>query len=109
MDETFDSQLTYHRTTFNRLLKNTSIKEMDKPFTMDKEEPLKDEELGLLNPYSKITCFVLMLYSMEFGSPPLYCEVNRVTRDMDLTYLPTLGAYARALQAITLSAEKRRL
>jgi len=42
-----------------------------------------DPELGLLNPHSKVTCFILYLYSMEFGHPPLYSEMNRVARDLD--------------------------
>lgn len=52
------------------------------------------DELGLQNPYSKITCFVLNLYSMELGVPPLYAELNRVTRDMDLSQLYILGPFA---------------
>lgn len=67
-----------------------------------------DAELGLENPYGIITCFVLYLYSMEFGSPPLYSELNRVSRDMDLKELETLGPFAQALNRITLSAEQRR-
>ena len=61
----------------------------------------KDEELGLGNPYSKVTCFILYLYSLEFGAPPLYSELNRVSRDMDLSYLQTLGPFARAISQIT--------
>ena len=40
-----------------------------------------DPILGIWNPYSKSTCLMLQLYSMEIGSPQLYAEVNRVTRD----------------------------
>ena len=43
---------------------------------------LKDD-LDLGNPYSKITCLVLYLYSMELGQPPLYAELTRVSRDLD--------------------------
>ena len=67
-----------------------------------------DPELGLRNPYSKVTCFILYLYSLEMGSPPLYSEANRVARDMDLTHLRTLGPYLRALSLITASAEAER-
>ena len=42
---------------------------------------------------------------MEFGSPPLYAEANRVARDMDLTFLKELGPYLRALFVITRYAE----
>ena len=69
------------------------------------DESRTDPELGLRNPYSKVTCFILYLYSMELGSPPLYAELNRVARDMDLTQLTNLGPIAKALFIITLYAE----
>ena len=57
-------------------------------FTDDQmNEPLKvfksknDPIHGLLNPYSKASCLVMQLYSMEIGSPQLYADVNRVARD----------------------------
>lgn len=64
--------------------------------------------LGTYNPYSKISCLVLYLYSMEIGTPQLYAEVNRVARDMDLTYLKELGPYLKALFEVTYFAEMRR-
>ena len=64
-----------------------------------------DKILGLSNPYSKITCLVLYLYSMELGNPPLYAEANRVARDMDLSYLKELGPFVCALGRITLFSE----
>ena len=67
-----------------------------------------DDEIGVWNPYSKITCFILYLYSLEFGSPPLYAEANRVAREMDLTHLRDLGPYLRAIGAITGGAERNR-
>lgn len=68
---------------------------------------LKDD-LDLGNPYSKITCLVLYLYSMELGSPPLYYEINRVSRSKDESQLATLGPYIMALGLITSRSEKRR-
>ena len=65
-------------------------------------------EHGVWNPYSKITCFCLYLYSLELGNPPLYAEANRVSRDMDLTYLRDLGPYLRTIGAITGGAERNR-
>ena len=67
-----------------------------------------DRELGILNPYSKVTCFILYLYSMELGSPPLYAELNRVARDMDLTHLTNLGPILKAISLITGFAEENR-
>lgn len=65
-----------------------------------------DPDLGLFNPYSKVTCMVLYLYSMELGTPPLYAEANRVSRDMDLGYVKELGPYLKCLYQITLNSEK---
>lgn len=45
---------------------------------------------------------------MEFGSPPLYAELNRVCRDMDLRYLSELGPYAMALFKVCEGAENRK-
>ena len=39
-----------------------------------------DPILGLENPYSKASCMLIQLYSMEIGSPQLYSEANRVAR-----------------------------
>lgn len=41
---------------------------------------------------------------MEFGDPPLYSEVNRVTRTMDTSQLRALGPLAHALSCIINSA-----
>ena len=63
-------------------------------------EPLQrsmDPELGLENPYSKATCILLYLYSMELGTPPLYSELNRVSREMDTRQLNDLGPIQKAL------------
>ena len=46
-------------------------------------ESWNDPVLGIHNPYSKITCLVIYLYSMELGYPPLYAELARVSRDLD--------------------------
>ena len=39
-----------------------------------------NDENSLNDPYSKVTHLVIYLFSMEFGQPPLYAEVNRVCR-----------------------------
>lgn len=72
------------------------------------KDSAKDEELGLHNPYSKVTCFTLYLYSLELGTPPLYSEANRVARDMDLSLLKELGPFLRALHEVTYGAEYNR-
>lgn len=64
---------------------------------------------SLCSPYSKVTTLVLYLYSMELGSPPLYAEVNRVARDMDLSQLRQLGPFLRALSLVTQWSEKKKL
>ena len=45
---------------------------------------------------------------MELGDPPLYAELNRVARDMDLTQLKNLGPIQKAMNSITNGAEKYR-
>lgn len=81
-----------------------SPEDMDKPLTKGDGHSVLDT----YNPYSKVTCIVLYLYSMEIGTPQLYAEVNRVARDMDLTYLKEFGPFLRALTFITASSESRK-
>ena len=64
--------------------------------------------MDLANPYSKTTCLILYLYSMELGTPPLYSVANRVSRDMDLTFLKELGPFLKVLSLITKNAEKEK-
>ena len=68
----------------------------------------KDDDYSLHNPYSSVTCFILYLYSMEFGDPPLYAELNRVARNMDKEYVDMLGPFSRALNEVTWQAEDNR-
>ena len=72
------------------------------------EKPLEAKtgtDLDIWNPYSPVVCWVLYLYSMELGSPPLYLELNRASREMDQTKLPQLGPFAYALAYVCGSAE----
>ena len=64
----------------------------------------------MLNPYSKITSFVLYLYSMEFGTPPLYSDLNKAARakNVDPNLLNNLGPFAQVLSQITEKAEEER-
>ena len=50
--------------------------QMNTPLKKDED----DQILGLWNPYSKASCLLMQLYSMEIGSPQLYAEANRVAR-----------------------------
>ena len=72
------------------------------------DTPLKyygSSDLSLRNPYSPVACWVLYLYSMELGSPPLYMELNRAAREMDKTKLNQLGPFALALAWVCFGAE----
>ena len=80
------------------------IQDWSTPFNDDED----DFELSYSNPYSKLTCLVTQLYSMELGTPPLYAEANRVARDMDLTHLKELGPFLKTLSEITRFAETYR-
>lgn len=61
------------RQTFSNLLKASDIKNVAEPLSY----LYSDDELCLTNPYSRITCFLIYLYSLEFGSPTLYAELSR--------------------------------
>ena len=63
--------------------------DMNKPMNIDSSDPV----LGITNAYSKATCLVLYLYSMEFGTPQLFAEANRVSRDIDTTQIRELGPF----------------
>ena len=67
-----------------------------------------EDDLNLGNPYGKISCLILYLYSMELGMPPLYVEINRVCRNMDTDYLTTLGPYIKTLGVVTAISEHNR-
>ena len=45
---------------------------------------------------------------MELGYPPLYAEVNRAIRTNDVSLIPLLGPFIRALGEITHGAETNR-
>ena len=87
------------------MIKKVNIFDADEPFNIDDQ----NTEYGLFNPYSKATSIILQLYSMEFGAPPLYAELNRACRDYDESKMPVLGPYAQCLTMITAAAEKRRV
>lgn len=85
------------------MIQKINITKTNVPLTQD-----GDPEIGMHNPYSKISCFVLYAYSMEFGEPPLYFVVNSAARDMQVQYIPTLGPYAKVLGEIAQRAEQGR-
>ena len=94
--------LGFSKKTWEDLLKAINI-------TQPNEEMYGySDELCLASPYSKVTCFFLYLYSLEFGDPPLYSELNRICRDQDLHYINTLGPFALAMVTIILNAENKR-
>ena len=64
------------------------MEDSDKPmiFIMDHEkdyEHILCSDMCITNPYSKVSCLILYLYSMELGSPPLYSVINQVCRTMN--------------------------
>ena len=95
------------KNTWKKLAKASDIQRVNEPLEYSYEYR-KDEELGLLSPYSSISAFVLYVYSMELGDPPLYAVLNRAMRDKDLIDLEDLGPFARALSEVTYRAEDHR-
>lgn len=67
-----------------------------------------DEDLDITNPYGKMTCLILYIYSLELGSPPLYSIINKIIRDSDLKNLTMLGPYIKSLGVVTFYAERKR-
>ena len=67
--------------------------------------PIDDN--NLYNPYGHVTCLVLYLYSMELGIPPLYAEINRISRK---TYkqstVLTLGPFVKAFCEVIKCAQR---
>ena len=90
--------------TMNKFLGALSIpqSQWDTPL----EWRYSQSDLSLANPYSAVSCWLLYLYSMELGSPPLYLELNRAAREMDKTKLPQLGPFAAALGWVCNGAEE---
>lgn len=84
------------RKTYEEIFDSINFADWDKPIEFS-----DDSELGVTNPYSKISCLVVHLYSMELGTPPLYSEVNRVAREMDFTLLKELGPFLQVMSFIT--------
>ena len=63
------------------------------------------DELCLMNPYSKVTTFILYLYTMEFGDPPLYSDINRIIRTKDANELETLGPIVKCISQVVLAGD----
>ena len=55
-----------------------------------------------------MSCTLLYIYSMEFGSPPLYKEMNRVCIEEDVHFLTMLGPYIRALNEVASHAQSQK-
>jgi len=56
------------------------------------DEPLTTDELW--NPENIFVKVLFYLYSME---PPLYGQLSKASREMDMSKIDTLGPFARAL------------
>ena len=75
---------------------------------MSKKDERYESEMNLYNPYSKVSCLLLYIYTMELSSPPLYSELNKARRTMDTNHLLTLGPYSYGLFSILQRAEENR-
>ena len=92
-----------------KLYKKTLVKFKEVINFTNTTDPMgQSDETDLSNPYSKASCLILYLYTMEFGDPPLYVEVNKVCRTMDKDYLETLGPFIQAFGSIASAADKNR-
>ena len=66
----------YQKKFHDKVIAASGIVHLNQPMYGYRSGKEEDPELGLWNPYSRISCFVLYLYSMELGSPPLFAELN---------------------------------
>ena len=64
--------------------------------------------MNLYNPYSKVSCLLLYLYTLELSQPPLYAILNKARRTMDTHYLMTLGPFSYGLFSVLQRAEENR-
>ena len=90
------------REDFNGLLNIMNFPENEMKISLKSST---DITLGLYNPYSKASCILMQLYSMEIGSPSLYIDANEKARDFDMTFLKELGPFLYALGRVTSQAE----
>ena len=65
-------------------------------------------EMNLYNPYSKVSCLLLYLYTLELSQPPLYAVLNKARRTMDTQHLMTLGPFSYGLFSVLQRAEENR-
>ena len=75
----------------------------------DRNHPNYLSDNNLYNPYSKATCVILYIQSMELGAPPVYKILNETIRNKSLSYMESLGPYAFALKHVTEWAEIGRI
>lgn len=80
-DDLIDSAILYEK-IFNKIREILNLEDITKPMNTRNRD-----DYDLLNPYGKMTCLILNLFSMEFGVPPLYAEVNRVCRVRDMKHI----------------------
>ena len=85
------------RGNFKEIFSLVNIADWNKPINWDED----DTELSYKNPYSKVSCLLTQLYSMEIGSPTFYSEVNKAAREMDTSKLNCFGPFVQALGFIT--------
>ena len=97
-----DSAILYEK-IFNKIREILDLEDITKPMNTQNRD-----DFDLLNPYGKMTCLILNLFSMEFGVPPLYAEVNRVCRVKDMKHIQTIGPFIQALKYTLIHAERNK-
>lgn len=88
------------RWVFQNIQNMIAFTDMDHKF-----EWYTNSEYSCGNPKSKACVLCLWFWSIE---PPLYCHLNKASRQMDAYLLPMLGPWARALMTILNGAEENR-
>ena len=87
-------------------IKNSiDFEDSNKPMFRSLDQDKKQDDLNIFYPYSKITCLILYIYSMETF---VYHDLNRVCREKDTNQIQYFGAYAAALSYIIHAANNNR-
>lgn len=99
----------YHahvKRTFEHIFELVGISDWEQPLVIDIEQMKSD--VCITNPYSKISCILFYLYSLELGTPPFYSVVNQVARDKDESQVQNLGPFIRALTQLITEGESEK-
>ena len=76
--EKLDFTIGLYKQIFYKIRDSFGFPDSNRAMVVEHQEsPDYNLEINLGNPYSKASCLILLLYSLELGSPPLHSVLNR--------------------------------